>query len=301
MALLVPVEERERCTTFVRGLSDYSNSPGRLAAVRWRFESAIRRPGINPATFATGMGILAMQCFDNMGERACGLMIRNKFIAAQPSRALCRHLDGASAEASIGDIVDSCRVWESHAEDGYDGPDLEFPHTFAPVEEEARPALGKGGWYGREGQPPGSSEIVVRLTLEGECGLGGGGGGALATTMGDARRSLWTPDVQAFPTLGSHSSTKAGRRGRPVSDNEGDMADDDNPRLPVSIPEMGCPTRKIRPAVAGDMTPPQPEDNCSWEAPVGGGPGFFSNNGPTDAGDECIRDSVQCCRECGPG
>ena len=30
---------------------------------------------------------------------------------------------------------------------------------------------GKGGWSGRKGQPPGSSEIVVRLTL-------GGGGGA---------------------------------------------------------------------------------------------------------------------------
>ena len=83
-----------------------------------------------------------MQGFDNMGERAHGLMIRNKFIAAQPSRALRRYLDGASAEASIGDIVDSCRVWESHAEDGYDGPDLEFPRTIAPVEEEARPALG---------------------------------------------------------------------------------------------------------------------------------------------------------------
>ena len=36
---------------------------------------------------------------------------------------------------------------------------------------------GKGGWSGWEGQPPGSSEIVVRLTLEGESGLGGGGGG----------------------------------------------------------------------------------------------------------------------------
>ena len=38
--------------------------------------------------------------------------------------------------------MDSCGVWESHAEDGYDGPDLKFPHTIAPVKEEARPALG---------------------------------------------------------------------------------------------------------------------------------------------------------------
>ena len=65
---------------------------------------------IGSGNFSTELGILAMQGFDNMGERAHGLMIRNKFIAAQPSRALRRHLDGASAEASIGDIVDSCRV-----------------------------------------------------------------------------------------------------------------------------------------------------------------------------------------------
>ena len=100
----------------------------------------IRSPGVDPATFATELGVLAMQGY--MCERARGLMIRNKFIAAQPSRALRRHLDGASAEASIGDIGESCRVWESHAEDGYDGPEEEFPHIIASVEEEGWPALG---------------------------------------------------------------------------------------------------------------------------------------------------------------
>ena len=49
-----------------------------------------------------------MRGFENMGERARDLMVRNKFIAAQQSRALRRHLDGASVEASIGDIVE----WE---------------------------------------------------------------------------------------------------------------------------------------------------------------------------------------------
>ena len=88
-----------------------------------------------------------------------------------------------------------------------------------------------------------------------------GGGGrppAWQQPLGDARGSPWTPDIQAFPTLGSYSSTKAGRRGRPVSDNEGDVAGDGIARLPVSIPEMGGPTRKMRPAVAGGSTPPQP-------------------------------------------
>ena len=183
VALLMPVEERERWRAFVRGLSDYFNSPSRLAAAWWRFESASRRPGADPATFATELGVLAMQGFDSMGECAHGLMIRNKFIAPQPSRALRRHLDGASAEVSIVDIVDSCRVWESHAEDGYDGPDLKFPHTRTSVDGRSY-TPGKREWSGREGQPSGSSGIVVRLTLEGECRLGGGAPASLAATIG---------------------------------------------------------------------------------------------------------------------
>ena len=35
---------------------------------------------------------------------------------------------------------------------------------------------------------------------------GGGGGARQQQPLGDTRRSPWTPDVQAFPTLGSHSS-----------------------------------------------------------------------------------------------
>ena len=50
-----------------------------------------------------------------MGKRARDLMIRNKFIAAQQSCELRRYLDGASSDASIQEIVDSCRVWESHS------------------------------------------------------------------------------------------------------------------------------------------------------------------------------------------
>ena len=51
-----------------------------------------------------------------MKEKARDLMVRNKFIAAQQSCDLRQHLDSAAPETSIGDIVDSCRIWESHAE-----------------------------------------------------------------------------------------------------------------------------------------------------------------------------------------
>ena len=74
-----------------------------------------RRLGLDPATFATELGILALRRFSDMKEKARDLMVRNKFIVAQQSCDLRRHLDGAAPEASI-DIVDSCRIWESHAE-----------------------------------------------------------------------------------------------------------------------------------------------------------------------------------------
>ena len=77
---------------------------------------ACHRPGLDPATFATELGILALRGFADMKEKARDLMIRRKFIAAQRSCDLRRHLDGAAAEASIGGIVDCCRIWECHAE-----------------------------------------------------------------------------------------------------------------------------------------------------------------------------------------
>ena len=71
--------------------------------------------------------------------------------------------------------------------------------------------------------------------------------------LGDARGSSWT-----FPSLGSHSSTKAGRCKRPISDTEEDVDDDGIARLPVSSPEMGDPMRGMRPASAGSSSPLQP-------------------------------------------
>ena len=83
---------------------------------RRRFESTSRRPGVDPATFATELGILAVRGFGDMGKRARDSMVRDKFIAAQRNCGLRRHLDGASSDAPIRDIVDSCRVWASHSE-----------------------------------------------------------------------------------------------------------------------------------------------------------------------------------------
>ena len=116
VALLMPDKIRERWKDLVDKLSAYYNTLGRLAVVRRQFENACCHPGLDPATFATEFGILALRGFADMKEKARDLMIRNKFIEAQRSCDLRRHLDGVAAEASIGDIVDSCHIWESHAE-----------------------------------------------------------------------------------------------------------------------------------------------------------------------------------------
>ena len=112
----MPVKEREQWKDLSNGISEYYNSPGRLAVFRRRFESVSRRPGVDPATFATELGILAVRGFGDMGKRARDLMVRNKFIAAQQSFGLRRYLDGVSSDAPIREIVDSCRVWESHSD-----------------------------------------------------------------------------------------------------------------------------------------------------------------------------------------
>ena len=99
---------------------------------------------MDPATFATELGILAVRGIADMGERACDQMICNKLIAAQQSCELRRYLDGAAADASIRDIVDSCRVWESHTEAGYDGRDgvnPKFLRMVSQVASDAQPHL----------------------------------------------------------------------------------------------------------------------------------------------------------------
>ena len=82
VALLMPEEEQAKWEGLSQGLSDYYNSPWRLAVFRRQFESATRRPGMDPATFATELEILAVRGFGDMGKRARDWMIRDKFIVA---------------------------------------------------------------------------------------------------------------------------------------------------------------------------------------------------------------------------
>ena len=68
------------------------------------------------ANFATALEILAVKAFGDMGQTARLRLIRDRFIAGHNSCDLRRHLDSAPPETPIRDVVDRCRIWESHAD-----------------------------------------------------------------------------------------------------------------------------------------------------------------------------------------
>ena len=51
-----------------------------------------------------------------MGQTARQRLIRDRFIAGHSNCDLRRHLDSVPPETPIRDVVDRCRVWESHAD-----------------------------------------------------------------------------------------------------------------------------------------------------------------------------------------
>ena len=55
-----------------------------------------------------------MKAFGDMGHMARLQLVRDQFIAGQDSCELRRHLDSVLPETPFRDIVDRCRVWESH-------------------------------------------------------------------------------------------------------------------------------------------------------------------------------------------
>ena len=67
-----------------------------------------------------------------MGQTARLRLIRDGFIAGHSNCDLRRHLDSVSPETPIKDMVDRCRVWESHADPAVrrmskPTPDLTYP------------------------------------------------------------------------------------------------------------------------------------------------------------------------------
>ena len=116
VALLVPLPRRLSRTGLVGALSAHYGSPGWLADYRRQFEKTTRTAGKDPSIFAKTLETLAVKAFGDMGQTARLRLIRDRFIAGHSSCELRRHLDSVPLENPIRDVVDRCRVWESHAD-----------------------------------------------------------------------------------------------------------------------------------------------------------------------------------------
>ena len=88
--------------------------------------------GEDPAIFATALETLAVKAFGDMRQTTRLRLIRDWFIAGHSSCELRRHLDSVPPKTPIRDVVDRCRVWESHADPavcrvGKPSPDPIYP------------------------------------------------------------------------------------------------------------------------------------------------------------------------------
>ena len=149
VALLAPMSRRTSRTGLVDALLAHYGSPGRLADYRRQFEKTTRA-GEYPSIFAIALETLAVKTFRDMGQTARLRLTRDRFIAGHCSCELRRYLDSVPLETPIRDVVDRCRVWESHAD-----PDIR--------------------WVSKPGV-----ELIYPACVVGDSDKGGGGGGFAA-------------------------------------------------------------------------------------------------------------------------
>ena len=114
VALLIPMPLQASRRELTDALSSHYGSPGRLANYRREFDKTVRKKGEDPSNFAITLETLAVKAFGNMGQTARLRLIRDRFIAGHENCDLRRYLDCVPPDTPLRDIVDRCRVWESH-------------------------------------------------------------------------------------------------------------------------------------------------------------------------------------------
>ena len=116
VALLIPESQRVVLGVLLNSLSEHSGSPGRLAEFKRQFRRAFRRPDDDLSIFAIELETLAWRAFADIDSSIQLQMVRDWFIDGQADCAPRSHLDSFGPDTPMRDIVDSCRVWESHNE-----------------------------------------------------------------------------------------------------------------------------------------------------------------------------------------
>ena len=114
VALLTPLPLQATRKELTDALSSHYGSPGRLANYRREFDKTVREMGEDPSNFAIKLETLAVKAFGNMGQVARLRLIHDRFIAGHANCDLRRYLDCVPPDTPLRDIVDRCRVWESH-------------------------------------------------------------------------------------------------------------------------------------------------------------------------------------------
>ena len=119
VALLVPESRRVVQGLLIKSLSDHYNSPGRLAEYKCQFQRVVRRRGDDPSIFAIELETLARRAFIDIDFSIQLQMVRDRFIDGRMSNV--RSADiwtvwNRILPCPMSNIVDCCRVWESHCD-----------------------------------------------------------------------------------------------------------------------------------------------------------------------------------------
>ena len=143
VALLMPMPRRASRKELTDALSSHYGSPGRLASYRRQFDKTERKPGEDPANFGITLETLAVKAFGDIGQTSRLRLIRDRFIAGHECCELRRHLDCLPPDTPLRDIVDRCRVWESHSDlsgRNVSQPKLTYPaYVVKPSEKDPEP------------------------------------------------------------------------------------------------------------------------------------------------------------------
>ena len=144
VALLVPESQWMLSGVLMKSLSEHYSYPGRLAEYKRQFRRAFRRPGDDPSVFVIELETLARREFADFNSSTQLQMVRDRFIDGQAECAIHRHLDSLGPDTPMRDIVDSCRVWESHTEAAIgwnSGSDPKSPRAIYQVAEDIQSSV----------------------------------------------------------------------------------------------------------------------------------------------------------------
>ena len=168
VSLLILMPRRASRRELTDALSSHYGSPGRLASYRREFDKTVRKPGEDPSNFGITLETLAVKAFGDIGQTVRLRLIRDRFIAGHESCELRRDLDCLPPDTPLRDIVDRCRVWESHSDSSVRRvskpmPELAYPAYVVKKSEYESDPVRTGAVNKPESSVDDSKELLRKL------------------------------------------------------------------------------------------------------------------------------------------